>query len=437
MEEDRNGESRISKGHYFNKNKWIISLVNTGPGDGTDKLFGHAVIVVEGIWENDKDFSKDSTDNLSSSSEKTLEKSLSNKNKGYVCHEVLGDGDCGYNAFGINRKEAYQLLRANLIRVREILKPVVSELLIKDEFYNYLIEEGHINANVAHQSIVDALERFSTDLNVLQGFIDYDVRDKKIDMGWAHPATLQALACIRGITLYIWQLGQNGELIPHNEERYVQYVHPENTGQRTDLLFLNENHFERLEFFGFENTVPVDTDLPVCPLKIQKRAPGLFFGEYDITGNSFENDNSWQAWLGNTMGYITKVRCNPENHLNAENSGGYDGAYRDYCSKQYSAKSYYASPEAALKMIRAIEADAATLRREIDLAVRENQNVVWPFTYQKAGSFRWSIWGGNGGDNCITWAEGKLAIAGVGNGKVVLDSKMASTEVHVSRCKIM
>jgi hypothetical protein len=84
-------------------------------------------------------------------------------------------------------------------------------------------------------------------------------------------------------------------------------------------------------------------------------------------------------------------------------------------------------------MIEAIEADAAVLDHEITSAIQEGRNVNWPFKYQKAGAHRWTVWGGNGGHNCLTYAEEKLALAGAGNGVMLTDSSKASTQIHV-RC---
>ena len=164
-----------------------------------------------------------------------------------------------------------------------------------------------------------------------------------------------------------------------------------------------------------------------------------FLGEYDITASALPEEQSHlQGSLGNIMGYITKIRCNPKqgSYINAPDAQ-FAGAYRDYSSEQYSSNSWYAAPEAALKMIRTIEDEAGILDQEISQAIQEGRDINWPFKYQKAGANRWSIWGGNSGHNCITWAEEKLALAGVGNGRVWVDSKMASTEMHVTRCSII
>ncbi len=165
----------------------------------------------------------------------------------------------------------------------------------------------------------------------------------------------------------------------------------------------------------------------------------LFVGEYDITANAFPEAQSYvQGSLGNIMGYITKIRCNPKQGASINDvDAKFEGAHRDYHLEQYSSNSWYATPEAAKKMISAIENDAAILDNEINAAFQEGRETNWPFKYQKAGANRWSLWGGNSGHNCITWAEEKLAIAGVGNGKVWIDSKAASTEIHVRSCTII
>lgn len=166
-----------------------------------------------------------------------------------------------------------------------------------------------------------------------------------------------------------------------------------------------------------------------------KKNGSTFQGEYDITANSYPEEQSFiQNLLGNTTGYITKIRCNPVEEKRLEPNTIPATFFRDYVNQQYHANSWYTSPEKALAMIVSIEADAETLETEINEAVRENREVVWPFKYQKAGSGRWAIWGGNGGESCVTWAENKLAIAGVGSGVSILDSKKALPELHATRC---
>lgn len=169
----------------------------------------------------------------------------------------IKEGARGY----VRHKKALQFVNSNLNAVREILEPVVSELLMREEFYNYLKEKNHINANTTHQFIIDNIDHYAGNFNVLAAFINFDVQS-------AYPEILQDLARIHGITLYIWQLGQDGKLVPHQEAGCEHYIHSENA-ERVDVLFLHENHFERVEFVGFKNRFPVDTDFPVYSLEIQ------------------------------------------------------------------------------------------------------------------------------------------------------------------------
>lgn len=53
--------------------------------------------------------------------------------------------------------------------------------------------------------------------------------------------------------------------------------------------------------------------------------------------------------------------------------------------------------------------------------------------YQEAGAGRLSIWGGNGGHNCITWVKSKLAIAGLDNGTLPTDSSVTIPEAHTNK----
>jgi len=184
-------------------------------------------------------------------------------------HLVAGDGDCGYTAFGITREQAFKLISDKLSAVVEILKPIIQEQLLLQDFIDYL--KLHEQASTAlvrafaqyqtaaqqggemNDEIMQQLQRHATDLVVVNGYITYDIFDKRIDAGWSHPCVLQALAHLQQIKLYIWQKNSEGQPIPH--EHYPYYGSPDlaSIAQRTDLLFINENHFERLELIAQEN----------------------------------------------------------------------------------------------------------------------------------------------------------------------------------------
>jgi len=60
---------------------------------------------------------------------------------GYVRHKVSPKGgSCGYTAFGLTREAAYELIVKNLSNdiVRNLLKPVVQEQLLMNNFFTYL-----------------------------------------------------------------------------------------------------------------------------------------------------------------------------------------------------------------------------------------------------------------------------------------------------------
>lgn len=99
--------------------------------------------------------------------------------------------------------------------------------------------------------------------------------------------------------------------------------------------------------------------------------------------------------------------------------------YKEDKGKQYSqshSQSWYTPPEAVWAMIKDIKEESQRCdNREQDAE------------FQYAG--KWCLYSYNGGHNCTTWAEEKLAIAGVGNGIIKLDSIKAIPEVHVSNWK--
>jgi len=150
-----------------------------------------------------------------------------------------------------------------LSEVVDILKPVIQEQLLMQDFIDYLNQ--HEQASTAlmqafaqyqttaqqggeiNDEIMQQLQRHASDLVVVNGYIDYDIQDKKIDAGWSHPCVLQALAHLQQIELYIWQKNSEGQLIPHEHYPHYSSPHLASAAQPTDLLFINDNHFERLE----------------------------------------------------------------------------------------------------------------------------------------------------------------------------------------------
>lgn len=177
----------------------------------------------------------------------------SSNNTGYVRHKVLDDGNCGYTAFGITRQVAYDLIINNLTKreVVNLLKPVVQEQLLLTNFYKYLKSKKVLNEKVKHNEIIENMAAWADDLAIISAYIEYDIKEKKIDAGWAHPAILQVLAHIQHMTLRIWQLAESNTLIPHTQQQYAQYI-TSDTEQVRNLLFVNGNHFEQLEFVGVD-----------------------------------------------------------------------------------------------------------------------------------------------------------------------------------------
>lgn len=216
-----------------------------------------------------------------------------NLTQGYIRHKVNSDGNCGYTAFGITRKDALQLLNENLRSIQNILQLVVRETLLTQAFCDYLNTNASIGSGVTFEYIQENLEQYATDMRVLQGYLNYDVRDGHIDAGWAHPKVLQALAEICNIKLHMWTLGEGGLLLPHvyHGHDYAVYT-PSSIGSRTDLLFVNRNHFERLSFYGYPNEIPTGSIYPFEPLQnfVNKNHWALFWIVYNpLEINTLQN----------------------------------------------------------------------------------------------------------------------------------------------------
>lgn len=214
-------------------------------------------------------------------------------NKGYVRHAVPADGECGYTAFGITRKLAYQLLRNHVHEIDHLLQPLVDEALLNEDFYHYLIINKVIPSTVSFTNI----KQYRRCLAVMNALIDYEVVDRRVDLRWAHPLILQALAHIQKIELHIWVIGKDLRLEPHCRADYYDYscYKPEGSNQRLDLLNINRNHFERLEFVGFEtdNLLNIGTDEGIYPLNLQNDP----YATVDVSAEIVSSDRSHASVL--------------------------------------------------------------------------------------------------------------------------------------------
>ena len=173
--------------------------------------------------------------------------------------KVPGDGDCGFTAFGITREDAFDLLDDHKQddKTIELLAPVVRETIMREDFVDFCCEhlspQDVYDLRVSYQAYVDQGDIDDllgmVDANIgmfVECYIEYDVRDKRVENGWCHPAILQALACIRKVNLYIWR-DEGGELVPHKSDDYdFSCIKSKGSRQNTHLLFVGNNHFDLL-----------------------------------------------------------------------------------------------------------------------------------------------------------------------------------------------
>jgi hypothetical protein len=139
----------------------------------------------------------------------------------------------------------------------------------------------------------------------------------------------------------------------------------------------------------------------------------IFVGQYEVKGKYVVDETMGdfvQRTTGNAQGYIAKI----EVFENGEYTRDYSG---------YSHKSWYATPDNVQLMIQSIK----TAKQTLEQAMERGE---FPYKYQTAGSNRWWLLGGNGGESCVTWAEKQLAIAQVGNSYVLADLIKALPELH-------
>jgi len=190
---------------------------------------------------------------------------VGNTKSGYIRYKVASDGNCGYTAFGITRQKAFTLLIEHLDEIKTILKPAILEQLSEEKFGTFLKERKAGDPTTPIHLQTEQHEGYAALPAVIRAFLAYDVSLGRIDAGWAHPLTLQALAHIQKIELHLWRLSPNQALQLHRGAGYdyAIYQPPGGSTQRTDLLFINGNHFERLELVNCEN---LPDEEPIYPL---------------------------------------------------------------------------------------------------------------------------------------------------------------------------
>lgn len=256
--------------------------------------------------------------------------SRSQESTRYRRYRVAKDGDCGYTAFGITRVKAYNLISRNFSDgvVKTLLTPVVHEQLLLENFVGYLKDRRIIKTEITLDAIKKNMEQWLNDISIILAYLNYDIMEKKIDAGWAHPALLQALAYIQGIKLRIWQLGEDQQLIPHSRQEYAEYSRGE-AQQELDLLFINRNHFERLELLG---VVDGEITLPIFP---EPRQPSrLSRQQFRATHSSFFpslRPTTFSAAVHDTPRQDSRKRLTRRKRtLNYRNTGIRSAVWRDY-----------------------------------------------------------------------------------------------------------
>ena len=67
----------------------------------------------------------------------------SERSKGYVRYSVVGDGDCGYTAFGISHEDAAKFLSDHIQSISNLISVAVKGALLTTcaRFYQYLFNK--------------------------------------------------------------------------------------------------------------------------------------------------------------------------------------------------------------------------------------------------------------------------------------------------------
>lgn len=152
----------------------------------------------------------------------------------------------------------------------------------------------------------------------------------------------------------------------------------------------------------------------------------LFVGQYELRAKMLKSSGTQtmmdvlQGSTGNNQGYIGELRVIETDRYTHPKD-----------LSEFSSKSWFVRPEYVQKMIDAIKKEYD----ELEEAKAERRELP---PYQSAGSYRTRALGGNGGENCLTWAENRLRIAMINPINSWFDWIKALPELHVDskNCQI-
>ncbi len=138
-----------------------------------------------------------------------------------------------------------------------------------------------------------------------------------------------------------------------------------------------------------------------------------FVGQYEVTGYVLKNPATsaerFQNAIGNDIGYICAIRA----------LEGKICTYPKPFSK-LSSMTWTALKSDVKNMITNIH----DMKKQTEDAIKNQQPL--PYVYQKAGSKRSALLGGNQGDNCVTWAKKQILLAHINQG--MLETNWAITD---------
>jgi|GEM_PF-4166347 len=264
---------------------------------------------------------------------------LTNGSDQFVRFRMPSDGDCGYHALGITRKDAHQLvinyfatlnyqwdqldkLDENAQTILNILKISIKGELIGnriaiDNFYNYLLSLNLQNANYSSANVIHALQSFDNgnadELDTLcinpaivTAFINYEMQIGR----WASTSILQVVAIIAGINLLIWRPdASTGELELINQFGYGVIRSQQTgigannvgTGYITRHVIFEQHHFDRL--------IPVVEVLQLGSVPALKKI-------LPVPTKSVDSDTKINSNIN------TKFSVSSTNSTNSSNNGG-------------------------------------------------------------------------------------------------------------------
>ena len=134
------------------------------------------------------------------------------------------------------------------------LQPAIIEALKVTSFYQQLVRQGYLT--VSHMMVERFSARYAKEKNIITAYLTEVLKNKVFAESSLHPGVLYALAYIKNISLYIWQVKAHEQLEPYKHDLTIAVTN----SLRLDILWESYTKNSIITFSGYPELYPQAAD---------------------------------------------------------------------------------------------------------------------------------------------------------------------------------